>query len=178
MLTGPNTSGRCHAGFPSHRAAASETWGSLSGESDPAKSTCPAMNCSRPAPEPVGLYDRFLPGHCLPHSWLNTAIAFCWAVDPSAVSEFFPAQSADFDPGAPAPAAPSVLLSLPQPLNPRPRVAANNAIPAVLGFIASRFLTRRSDPPGTYVALMDGNRMAGERVVNRSIAGQPRSTAA
>lgn len=55
MLTGPNTSGRCHAGFPSQRSAAEVTWASLSGESEPAMSTWPAMNCSRPAPDPVGL---------------------------------------------------------------------------------------------------------------------------
>ena len=55
---------------------------------------CLAMNCVTPAPEPVGLYDRFLPGHAWPHTWLNTAIAFCWAVEPSAVSAFLPPQSA------------------------------------------------------------------------------------
>ena len=46
------------------------------------------MNCSRPAPDPVGLYETFLPAHSWPHTWLNRAIAFCWAVEPSAVSAF------------------------------------------------------------------------------------------
>src|ERR1700761_5377374 len=52
------------------------------------------MNCSRPAPDPVGLYSTFLPGQYWPHVWLNTAIAFCWAVDPSAITVFFPPQPA------------------------------------------------------------------------------------
>ena len=59
------------------RLAAGEICSAVSGESDPAKSTWPAMNCSRPAPDPVGLYDTFLPGQNWPHSWLNTSIAFC-----------------------------------------------------------------------------------------------------
>ena len=94
MATGPNTSGRFHAGLPPQRAAAGSTWSFDSGESEPAKSTCLAMNCVTPAPEPVGLYDSVLPEHVWPHTWLNTAIAFCWAVEPSAVSEALPPQSA------------------------------------------------------------------------------------
>jgi hypothetical protein len=51
--------GRFQAGEP-HAAAASSastlpsTGAVLSAESDPAKSTCLAMNCLMPAPEPVG----------------------------------------------------------------------------------------------------------------------------
>src|SRR5882672_9730403 len=52
------------------------------------------MNWSTPAPEPVGLYARVLPEHVWPHTLLNSAMAFCWAVEPSAVTEFLPAQSA------------------------------------------------------------------------------------
>src|ERR1700722_11536103 len=75
--TGPNTSGRSHAGFPLQRLVAGPIWSAISGESDPAKSTWPAMNCSRPAPDPVGLYDTDLRGQYWPQTWLNTAIAFC-----------------------------------------------------------------------------------------------------
>ena len=75
--TGPNTIGRCQAGFSLQRLAAGSIWSRLSGESDPAKSTWLAMNCSRPAPEPVGLYARSLPGHSSAHSSLKSAMAFC-----------------------------------------------------------------------------------------------------
>ena len=43
------------AGLPPQRSAACAACSSLIAESDPAKSTLPATNCSRPAPEPVGL---------------------------------------------------------------------------------------------------------------------------
>src|SRR3954468_1725602 len=84
------------------------------------------MNCSTPAPEPVGLYARVLPAQVWPHTLLNSAMAFCWAVEPSAVTEFLPAQSAAdadelpeaLDDGVPA------LLSLPQAV----RVMAATAV--------------------------------------------------
>jgi hypothetical protein len=79
---------------------------------------------------------------------LNTAIAFCCAVDPSAVRVFFPAHSADPAGPAAAPVDPPVLSSLPHPLSARPKVVASSAMPAVLGFIVSRFpLTFGSNPP-------------------------------
>ena len=60
---------------------------------------------------------RFLPGQTWPHTLLNTAMAFCWAVEPSAVSEFLPPQSAPTPTDEPGPrrAVPVVpaLLSLP-----------------------------------------------------------------
>src|SRR5882757_2443451 len=95
------------------------------------------MNCSRPAPEPVGLYETFLPGQSWPHTWLNSAMAFCWAVDPSAVRAFRPPQAAG-PAGAPEPVlvkAPR-LSSLPQPVNTPPQtisaaVSAANALPTV-----------------------------------------------
>ena len=57
---GPVTIGRFHAGDPHClSAAACSTTPSfisvLSAESDPAKSTWPALNCLMPAPDPVGL---------------------------------------------------------------------------------------------------------------------------
>src|ERR1700752_4040664 len=92
--TGPNTSGRFHAGLPPQRAAALGFWSSLRAESEPAKSTCLAMNWSTPAPEPVGLYAKVLPEHVWPHTLLNSAMALCWGVEPSPVPEFWPPQSA------------------------------------------------------------------------------------
>src|SRR5258708_35152013 len=65
------------------------------------------MNWSTPAPEPVGLYARVLPEHVWPHTLLNSAMAFCWAVEPSPVSEFLPPQSAFAD------AVPAAGLALP-----------------------------------------------------------------
>ena len=53
--TGPTTRGRCQASLPPQRFAASAIWLSFSGESEPPKSTWPAMNCFWPAPEPVAL---------------------------------------------------------------------------------------------------------------------------
>src|SRR6476619_6602857 len=114
--TGPNTSGRFHAGLPPQRSSALGPCSSLSAESEPAKSTCFARNWSTPAPEPVGLYASVLPEQTWPHTLLNSAIAFCWAVEPSAVSEFLPAQSADDDDAVPDAAEEELvpaLLSLP-----------------------------------------------------------------
>ena len=73
------------------------------------------MNWSTPAPEPVGLYANVLPGQTWPHTLLNSAMAFCCAVEPSAVSEVLPPQSApdaDALPEALDEAVPA-LLSLP-----------------------------------------------------------------
>ncbi len=86
------------------------------------------MNCSRPAPDPVGLYDMFLPGQSWPQTWLNIATAFCWAVDPSAVMLVLPPQSA-----APVGAAPvGTLSSLPQPANTSAATAATDTLPNAL----------------------------------------------
>jgi hypothetical protein len=59
MAMGPVTIGRFHASEPQEAFASSASilpsFGSvLSAESEPAKSTCLAMNCLMPAPEPVG----------------------------------------------------------------------------------------------------------------------------
>ena len=133
------------------------------------------MNCSRPAPEPVGLYDRFLPGQTWPHTWLNTAIAFCCAVEPSAVSAFLPPHSADADAvpmhrcrrcSVPA------LLSLPHADSVSAAIAVAdsvvpNALPMLLSFTYPTFRLTASDSPATYAAAVDGSRMEGERTVNR-----------
>src|SRR6476659_7085137 len=60
IAIGPVTIGRFQAGEPQYFAAASASMVPsfttvLSAESEPAKSTWPAMNCLMPAPEPVGL---------------------------------------------------------------------------------------------------------------------------
>ena len=60
MAIGPVTIGRFQAGEPQYVAAASASTtpsfsSVFSAESEPAKSTWPAMNCLMPAPEPVGL---------------------------------------------------------------------------------------------------------------------------
>src|SRR3954447_6182367 len=54
---GPAAIGRFHAGLPWQRfaAAATSPLSAFSAESEPAKSTWPALNCWMPAPEPVGL---------------------------------------------------------------------------------------------------------------------------
>src|SRR6185312_2501788 len=106
---GPNTRGKFHAGWSPHRLAAAAAWSPSSGESEPAKSTCLAMNWFRPAPEPVGLYESCLPWQSWLHVFVNSAIAFCCAVDPSADSESLPPQSTGPPFGAGAP----TLLSLP-----------------------------------------------------------------
>ena len=94
------------------------------------------MNWVTPAPEPVGLYDRFLPGHFWPQTWLNTAMAFCCAVEPSAVSWFLPPQSADEldEPDAPFDEEEPELLSLPHAVSVIPVIAVadkvtRNALP-------------------------------------------------
>src|SRR3954470_19037829 len=110
IATGPKTSGRFHASPPPQRSTALATWSSLSAESEPAKSTCLAMNWSTPAPEPVGLYANVLPEQTWLHTLLNSAIAFCWAVEPSAVTEFLPPQSAD---AAPVPAPDALVVGAP-----------------------------------------------------------------
>ena len=79
-----------------------------------------------PAPEPVGLYDSVLPGQTWPHTLLNSAMAFCWAVEPSAVSEVLPPQSAAPDADAPSRAlleAVPALLSLPHAVRVRAAMA-------------------------------------------------------
>ena len=83
-----------------------------------------------------GLYDRFLPGHFWPQTWLNTAIAFCCAVEPSAVSWFLPPQSADEldEPDAPVVEEEPELLSLPHAVSVIPVIAVadkvtKNALP-------------------------------------------------
>src|SRR5260221_12038463 len=75
------------------------------------------MNWSTPAPEPVGLYARVLPEHVWPHTLLNSAMAFCWAVEPSAVTEFLPAQSAAAL-WLPAGLAAPLLLAVPEVVSP------------------------------------------------------------
>ena len=57
MAIGPTTIGMFQASLPLQRslAAATSPSSSFSAESEPAKSTWPALNCSTPAPEPVGL---------------------------------------------------------------------------------------------------------------------------
>ncbi|BBZ77774.1 hypothetical protein MANY_31110 [Mycolicibacterium anyangense] len=105
------------------------------------------MNWVTPAPEPVGLYDRFLPAHFWPHTWLNTAIAFCCAVEPSAVSAFLPPQSAEDadEPDAPADEDDDLLLlSLPQAVNVNPVIAVadtvtRNALPKLFRFTYPTF---------------------------------------
>jgi hypothetical protein len=49
------TMGMFHASPPWQRAAALVASSVLIAESEPAKSTCPAMNCLRPVPEPLGV---------------------------------------------------------------------------------------------------------------------------
>jgi hypothetical protein len=119
--------------------AAGPIWSATNGESAPAKSTWPAMNCSRPAPDPVGLYDTLLPGQYWPHTWLNNVIAFCWAVEPSAVSPLLPPHPAV--PAGPETAvaeAPWWLLSLPQPVSvPLPIAIANATAASALPFPSS-----------------------------------------
>src|ERR1700761_7380005 len=101
------------------------------------------MNWSTPAPEPVGLYASVLPEQTWPHTLLNSAIAFCWAVDPSPVSEFLPAQSAaeadaDPDPLAAVLEAVPALLSLPQPDSVSAAIAvADSVVPNVLAMLLS-----------------------------------------
>src|SRR5271168_3976456 len=92
------------------------------------------MNCSRPAPDPVGLYATLFPGQYRPHNWLKTAIAFCCAVDPSAVTAFFPPQPADpASPGRSVAEVPVRLSSLPQAVDiPAAVVVANATAPKVL----------------------------------------------
>ena len=57
IAIGPTTIGMFQASLPPQRslAAATSPSSSLSAESEPAKSTWPLLNCSTPAPEPVGL---------------------------------------------------------------------------------------------------------------------------
>ena len=59
MAIGPVTIGRFQAGDAQALAASSDSMAPsfssvLRAESEPAKSTCLAMNCLMPAPEPVG----------------------------------------------------------------------------------------------------------------------------
>src|ERR1700712_4469210 len=107
------------------------------------------MNWSTPAPEPVGLYANDLPEQTWPHTLLNSAIAFCWAVEPSAVSEFLPPQSAEAaddeaDPDAGEEELEPALLSLPQADRVSAASAATdrvvpNALPMLLSFTNSHF---------------------------------------
>ena len=113
-------------------------------------STLPATNCSRPAPEPVGLYEMFLPWHTWPQVWANTAMAFCWADEPSAVRVFLPphssAEPAATVPVSPPPLDPDVpaLLSLPHPARASAAMAAAetvvpNVLPMLLSFTYPTF---------------------------------------
>src|ERR1700738_4781657 len=104
------------------------------------------MTWPTPAPEPVGLYARVLPGHTCPHTLLNSAIAFCWAVEPSAVTEFLPPQSALAD-AAPETLAPDPdaleledeeLLLLPQAVSVSAAIAvADRVVPSALPMLLS-----------------------------------------
>ena len=92
------------------------------------------------------MYDRFLPEQTCPHTLLNSAIAFCWAVEPSAVSEFLPPQSADADavPDAPEEVLVPALLSLPHAdsVSATSAVAESvvpNALPMLLSFTYPTF---------------------------------------
>ena len=110
------------------------------------------MNWSTPAPEPVGLYARVLPEHVWPHTLLNSAMAFCWAVEPSAVTEFLPPQSAFAD-AVPAALVPDpdaleledeAFLSLPQAVSVSAAIAVAdrvmpNALPMLLSFTDPTF---------------------------------------
>ena len=87
-----------------------------------------------------------MPGHFWPHTWLNTAMAFCCAVEPSAVRAFLPPQSADaFDePDAFVDDDVPELLSLPQAVSVRPVMAVadtvtKNALPNLFRFTYPTF---------------------------------------
>src|SRR5690242_9348139 len=122
---GPATMGRFHASLPVQRFFASSVSvvvapaaGSVfSAESDPAKSTCPALNCLIPAPEPVALYVTWAPALSCVKEAMASSMAFFWADEPSPLR--WPLTAA----AEPAPAAAPevleaevdvVLLSLPQ----------------------------------------------------------------
>ena len=90
-----------------------------------------------------------MPAQVCPQTWLNTATAFCWAVEPSAVSVFLPPQSADPAAVPDAPDAPllvvvEALLSLPQAVRVKPAIAVadtvvRSALPNVVRFTCPAF---------------------------------------
>jgi len=83
---------------------------------------------------------------------LNTAIAFCWAVDPSAVSTFFPAQlTVPAGPGRVVAEALGRLSSLPQAVSALAAVVvANAAAPNALLTLSSLTRCRFLDAFWTY----------------------------
>ena len=105
---------------------------------------------------------------------LNSAIAFCCAVEPSAVSVFFPPQSAEADDELPAALEEEVpaLLSLPHAVSVKAAIAvAETVVPSTLpkrlSFTYPTFDCRPQDSPATYASVVDGSRMKCERKVNR-----------
>ena len=89
-----------------------------------------------------------MPEQTWPHTLLNSAIAFCCAVEPSAVTEFLPPQSADADaaavPDAPDEVLVPALLSLPHADSVRAAIAVAdsvvpNALPMLLSFTYPTF---------------------------------------